>query len=298
MKFKNIILYLSVFVFAITQLTAQTNPVVSNVAFSISGTTVTVTYDVSDAEVGSFTIYMDVSDDGGTTWDYNYGATSGDIGAGISSGVSKSIQWTYSGAENGNMKIRISADDLYGDQIYYGRQIYNTVTIGTQIWLKENLNVGTMINSSTVQSDNSILEKYCYENDAANCLGDYGGLYQWNELMQYTSGAEAQGICPTGWHIPTQAEFFALDDELKDIQSDANLRGKVLKAVVAGGTNESGFTALYSGYYDGAWKKFGTGEINMYTSTGLNEEVYFNNYTFNTWTTGNNAATAVRCIKD
>ena len=295
MKLKNIILYLSVFVFAFTQLTAQTNPVVSNVAFSISGSTVTVTYDVSDAEVGSFTIYMDVSDDGGTTWDYDYGATSGDIGAGVSAGVSKSIQWTYPGAENSNMKIRISADDLYGDQIYYGRQIYNTVTIGTQTWLKENLNVGTMINSNTIQSDNSILEKYCYENDAANCLGDYGGLYQWNELMQYTSGAEAQGICPTGWHIPTQAEFSTLDTE---VSSDGN----ALKAVVAGGTNTSGFTALYSGYLadgDGSgWSKFGTGEINMYTSTGTNKGIYFDGYGVNTWTHGNTTAMAVRCIKD
>lgn len=61
--------------------------------------------------------------------------------------------------------------------------------------MKENLNVGTMIQSSSDQSNNSIIEKYCYNNDTANC-SMYGGFYQWDEAMQYVATAGARGICP------------------------------------------------------------------------------------------------------
>jgi len=70
--------------------------------------------------------------------------------------------------------------------VTYQGQVYNTVLIGSQCWLKENLNVGTMINGSQNQTNNSTIEKYCYDNDPANC-DEYGGLYQWDEMMQYTT---------------------------------------------------------------------------------------------------------------
>lgn len=74
-------------------------------------------------------------------------------------------------------------------------QTYNTVLIGTQCWMAENLNIGTMINGSSDQTDNATIEKYCYNNKTANC-DTYGGLYQWTEMMQYVMTEGAQGICP------------------------------------------------------------------------------------------------------
>jgi uncharacterized protein (TIGR02145 family)/uncharacterized repeat protein (TIGR02543 family) len=98
-----------------------------------------------------------------------------------------------------------------GDLIYDERdgQSYTTVQIGEQCWMAENLNIGSMINGSQNQSDNGVIEKYCYNNDVAQC-DIYGGLYQWNEMMQYTTTADVQGICPDGWHLPTDAEWTAL----------------------------------------------------------------------------------------
>jgi len=84
-----------------------------------------------------------------------------------------------------------------------------TVTIGTQVWMKYNLNVGTRIDGATNQADNGVVEKYCYNNLESNCT-TYGGLYQWNEAMQYSTSEGIQGIAPAGFHIPTDAEWTTL----------------------------------------------------------------------------------------
>lgn len=88
-------------------------------------------------------------------------------------------------------------------------KIYPTVQIGSQCWLAENLNYGTKIQSSQVQSDNCVIEKYCYNNDPVNCSG-FGGLYQWDELMRYDNTPASQGICPPGWHVPVESEWNTL----------------------------------------------------------------------------------------
>jgi len=86
---------------------------------------------------------------------------------------------------------------------------YTTLQLGTQCWMKQNLNIGTRIAGTSNQTNNSTIEKYCYNNSESNCT-TYGGLYQWNEMMQYTTTAGVKGICPTGWHLPTDAEWTTL----------------------------------------------------------------------------------------
>lgn len=94
--------------------------------------------------------------------------------------------------------------------VEYEGQVYNTIQIFSHCWLKENLNVGIMINGSQEMTDNHIMEKYCYKNEEDSCA-KYGGLYQWNEMMLYTTEQGAQGICPTGWHLPTDEEWKVLE---------------------------------------------------------------------------------------
>jgi uncharacterized protein (TIGR02145 family) len=93
--------------------------------------------------------------------------------------------------------------------ITYEGQVYNTIQIRSQCWLKENLNVGTMITNGN-QSNNGIIEKFCYAHQQDNCT-IYGGLYQWDEMMQYTNTQGSQGICPSGWHIPTDEQWKVLE---------------------------------------------------------------------------------------
>jgi uncharacterized protein (TIGR02145 family) len=87
--------------------------------------------------------------------------------------------------------------------------IYNTVLIGDQCWMKENLK------TARDASGNNIT-RYCYDNNTTNCE-IYGGLYSWQTLMNGSGSSNGnpsgvQGICPTGWHIPSNAEWGQLID--------------------------------------------------------------------------------------
>lgn len=131
--------------------------------------------------------------------------------------------------------------------VYYVGKTYTTVQIGTQCWLKENLDVGSMILFPQNPSNNGTIEKYCYGNKIENCTV-YGGLYKWNEAVAYSTTPGTKGICPDGFHIPTKAEFEKLKTE---VHSDDN----ALKAIGQGtgngiGTNASGFSALLAGYQE------------------------------------------------
>lgn len=103
-------------------------------------------------------------------------------------------------------------------------QTYGYVELGSQTWMMQNLNIGTRINRMNNQSDNAIIEKYCYNDDENNC-SIYGGLYQWNEMMQYDTTETARGICPDGWHIPSDIEWRSLVDSL----NGANVAGANMK---------------------------------------------------------------------
>jgi uncharacterized protein (TIGR02145 family) len=209
-----------------------------------------------------------------------------------------------------------------GDALLDSRdnQNYNTVMIGDQCWMAENLNVGTMITSNIPndnQTDNGVLEKYCYDNDPANC-DEYGGLYQWEEAMQYTTVEGTQGICPDGWHLPADGEFCTLATFL---DPSVTCTGTGLRGTDAGGklkesgldhwnnpntgaTNESGFTALpgayryyqgyfdYKGYYGYYWQSTDYGSNHYYWYMAFNSEQIGRHQT------PYGFGFSVRCVKD
>lgn len=310
MKLKTIQLYLILFALSFfTSVVAQnTNPVVSSVAFSISGTTVTVTYDVTDAEEATVNIQMKVSNDGGATYNYSgYSSTAtGDIGANVTTGTNKTITWEYTGNYTDVFKFKIIANDETTDgstcpgtpTVNYGGQIYNTIQIGDQCWLKENLNIGTMINGDSDQTNNSTIEKYCYNNNEGSCT-QYGGLYQWDEAMQYVKTEGAQGICPTGWHIPTYTEF-------QTLKTTVNQSANALKSVGSGtGTNISGFSSLLVGSRlvpNGNFAKINT-HIYFWSSTEDGSDAY-NMHLYNDFdyvyflNNSKDYGISIRCLKD
>jgi uncharacterized protein (TIGR02145 family) len=94
--------------------------------------------------------------------------------------------------------------------VEYEGQVYYTIQIFNQCWLRENLNIGTMIPVNQWMLNNGIKEKYCYNNEPDSCI-KYGGLYLWPEIMQYNYQPGAQGLCPPNWHIPTDEEWKLLE---------------------------------------------------------------------------------------
>jgi uncharacterized protein (TIGR02145 family) len=154
-------------------------------------------------------------------------------------------------------------------------KVYNIVEIGTQCWMAENLNYGTYVTIATGQGGAGT-QKYCYSNSTANCT-TYGGLYEWAEMMDGSTtcngdatcppcATNVQGICPSGWHVPSHYEWTLLE---KNAGSNPSAfpynetltgwlgtdEGTKLKANSAlwstnTGTNTTGFTALPGG---GSW---------------------------------------------
>ena len=129
--------------------------------------------------------------------------------------------------------------------------VYDTVTIGTQVWMKENLkttkyNDGTPIPLVTDSATWVSLSTpaYCwYNNDEPKYKDKYGALYNW-----YT--VNTGKLCPLGWHIPSRNELEILMDYLEN----SNVGGKLKEtgtsnwnAPNTGATNETGFTALPGG---------------------------------------------------
>jgi uncharacterized protein (TIGR02145 family) len=147
--------------------------------------------------------------------------------------------------------------------------VYKTVTIGTQVWMAENLrttkyNDGTAIPLVTENKAWAALSTpaYCwYKNDARTNKNTFGALYNWYTI--YTNK-----LCPKNWHVSTNEEWVTLTTFLG---GDSIAGGKLKEAGAVhwespntGATNESGFTALPGGYryifgafylggYNGIW---------------------------------------------
>ena len=157
--------------------------------------------------------------------------------------------YTGSTLDLGDFSINRFCEDT--PTVEYAGKTYNTVQIGDQCWLRENLDVGTMINSTLLggfqQTDNGVIEKYCYKNDPASCE-TYGGLYEWPEAMQYSTTEGAQGICPDGWHIPRLAEFEELEDYVYYKAAALVDESEELDYTPTVTQNETGFSALFAGY--------------------------------------------------
>jgi uncharacterized protein (TIGR02145 family) len=185
--------------------------------------------------------------------------------------------------------------------ISYSDMTYHTVQIGAQCWLKENLNVGTLINGNLDQTSGNGIEKYCYNDNQAYC-DTFGGLYQWNEAMQYVTTEGARGICPTGWHIPKyiNVDFEAL---MIAVNYDANALKKVGQDSTA--TDSSGFSVLLAGYrYENGYFSYLGNNASLWSSTANNAtyvyfmDLHYNNSFINFNIFAKNNGLSVRCVQD
>ena len=166
-------------------------------------------------------------------------------------------------------------------------QSYPTLLMGTQCWMGAHINIGIRVDSelgqaphSNMKNDN-IIEKYCYKNDPANCL-IFGGLYEWSEAMQYSVVDGAQGICPPGWHLPSDAEFhtmvnFVNSDAPKthqqDLPTNADIAGETLGTQLkVGGSSGFDWPISRRRRMEGDW--WGAPIGYLWTSTQFKDPAY------------------------
>ena len=178
--------------------------------------------------------------------------------------------------------------------------------------MAENLNIGKMIGSGLDQANDTLIERYCYDRDTANC-DRYGGLYQWAEMMQLPSRCNTkscadliqpnhQGICPDGWRLLTQDDFYIV------LHADGNTHGieGVRSSYGFNGYNSTGYSLVGAGYVlNRKLKNIGESAGWFYTEEGVDApaEGAFVSSTaktgdiFSTYEMAKTNGLSVRCVK-
>lgn len=122
----------------------------------------------------------------------------------------------------------------------YDGNVYNTVQLGSQCWMKENLRTTHYANGTSIAMANNTSTitpyRYCPGNDISY-VNSYGYLYNWAAVMNgSSSGSEStsgiQGLCPTGWHVPSEAEWTILTTYVQS-QSQYLCSGSIAKALAS-----------------------------------------------------------------
>ena len=206
---------------------------------------------------------------------------------------------------------------------------YNTVKIGNQCWMKENLRTTRYADGVNIPMGYSFIDPYrCNPNDNANNVPTYGYLYNWPAVMHGASSSSAnpsgvQGICPNGWHVPSDAEWTQLTDYVgsQPQYQCNNSSDYIAKALVsttgwysysetcAVGNNPStnnatGFSALPAGlYYVGDYSDFGD-SADFWSATGRgSNDVYCRDLLYNSAIVHRSCnfkgnGLSVRCVRD
>ena len=213
------------------------------------------------------------------------------------------------------------ADDIIADLQFQIKQLqslsnvvdidgnsYKTVKIGSQIWMSENLKTSRFRNGDSIPIvtddiawKNLITGGRCwYNNDSTAYEIPYGNLYNWFAV------ADNRNICPTSWHVPSDAEWTILIEYLGLV---SEVGGK-LKSIGTtywdspnyGATNESGFSALPAGLriFDGSFE--GIGVVAWFRSASEYNYTGFSLYSWGIFVHRSNAshstAASIRCLKD
>ena len=119
-------------------------------------------------------------------------------------------------SDSGDHVIPNAVSDIDGNS-------YDAVQIGNQVWMAENLRTTKYADGTTIPMGNtwSYTEPYRYApNNKTSNVASYGYLYNWPAVMHGASSSESnpsgiQGICPDGWHVPSDAEWTELTNYMK-----------------------------------------------------------------------------------
>ncbi len=202
-------------------------------------------------------------------------------------------------------------------------QVYKTVKIGTQTWMAENLNYSDSVRTPSLKE-----RSWCYDNSADSCA-KYGRLYTWAAAIDSVALAlegltcgngktctfpgKVKGICPEGWHLPTNAEWDILEIFIVENQGvSTGVVGTYLKSPVGwkaydgipAGKDTYGFSALPAGFRDNYgyfdYARYGAHfwSATVYISNAYYRGLYYFDENFGSYDNYKINAYSVRCLKD
>ena len=208
--------------------------------------------------------------------------------------------------------------------------VYKTVKLGNQVWMAENLRTtryadGTPIPLGT-ESSYDVAYRYYPDDNSAN-VSDYGYLYNWAAVMKGSASSETnpsgvQGICPDGWHVPSNAEWTELenyvssqsqyvcggdeDNIAKALASEEGWNSSTNNCAVGNNpsaNNATGFSARPAGTYTGYYYYFGN-RAGFWSATQSNSNYAYNRYLYYNFAVVNsniyneNIGYSVRCVRN
>jgi uncharacterized protein (TIGR02145 family) len=221
-------------------------------------------------------------------------------------------------------QIMFNPKSTYGSVTDIDGNVYKTVQIGSQTWMAENLRTtrypdADVIRNVTVDGTWGALTKadkaYCYYKDNPGLTCSFGALYTWSAAMDGAGSSTAspsgvQGVCPTGWHLPSQAEWTTL---INVLEGSSIAGGKMKETGTShwsgtnvGATNDFGFTGLPAGLrysfgaffgnslYEGYWSTDESSADNAWV-IGLST---FSGEIIKNSTFGKKSGISVRCIRN
>jgi uncharacterized protein (TIGR02145 family) len=188
---------------------------------------------------------------------------------------------------------------------------YQTVQIGTQCWTQSNLTVSKYRNGDNIpnitdntqwsQTNTSNTGAWCNYNNDANNGTTYGKLYNWYAVT------DSRVLCPTGWHVPTDAEWSNLENHL----GGSTVAGGAMKSTTGwtapntGATNSSGFTGLPGGYRGDGGDFFYLGTSSDWWSSSVSSYgtpfymlLYYNAAGIFWYSTAPKVGFSIRCVRD
>ncbi len=185
--------------------------------------------------------------------------------------------------------------------------VYGVVKIGDQWIMAQNLVFGTYIDNLFTPRNNGLCEVFAYSNIEEN-LSKYGGLYLWDEILNYSDREKGKGFCPSGWHLPSDDEWKQLERDMgmkpEEIDTTGWERGESFGSTL----RKQGLSGFEAGFYGfrypyRVFSNIGT-EARFWTSS-MEEDGSVWVRGLSSWTSGvfrgrvrNNYAYSVRCFKN
>jgi uncharacterized protein (TIGR02145 family) len=203
----------------------------------------------------------------------------------------------------------------YGSMTDQEGNVYKTIVIGTQEWMAENLNTSIYRNGDAIPTnlDNVAWQTttsgaWAYYNNDASYACPYGKLYNWYACV------DARQLCPTGWHVPTDAEWTVLTNYLGgEVIAGGKMKTTGNLEAATGlwfspnveATNSSGFSGASGGYRNDSGPFYSIGEYgNWWSSTEINSGFAWNRYLYylsggaGRSGNGKHYGFSVRCLRD